>query len=264
MKTLVGSTALSQYIPINRNIKDTDYFSDKKIKGSDCFYHPDLEKWDWGNVATLDELYTIKLSHSYWELPNNSWEKHIHDLMIMKKNNAQLILELHDILYPIWEEKYGKKQVNLNMEPEEFFNTNIKRKYEHDSVHAAIAYGDNPLFNKILRDDHKVAVSQEKFNNLDYDMQCKLVREEVYATACERIIIPALDMTPAERMAYGFSLNQNKAYHTMLKKTITSLSKGWFPRFILDNISDLINPDVDYVKRLKNNTNKLVLLDQLV
>ena len=261
MKTLVGSTALSHYVPVNRKIKDTDYFSDKKLENSDCFYHPDLEKWNWGNIATLDELYTIKLSHSYWVLPNNSWEKHIHDLMIMKKNNSKLILELHDILYPIWEERYGKKHVNLNMEPEEFFNTNITRKYEHDSVHAAIAYGKEPLFNKILRDDHKVAVSQEKFNNLDYDTQCKLVREEVYATACERIIIPALDMSPADRMRYGFSLNPNKAYHTMLKKTITSLSKGWFPRFILDNINDLIMPDVNYVQRLKNNKEKLVLLD---
>ena len=262
MKTLVGSTALSHYLPVNREIKDTDYFSDKKIENSDCFYHPDLEKWDWSDTATLDELYTIKLSHSYWVLPNNSWEKHIYDLITMKKNGAHLILELHDILYPIWEERYGAKKVNLNMEPEEFFNTNITRKYEHDSVHAAIAYGDEPLFNEILRDDHKIAVSEEKFNNLDYDTQCKLVREEVYATACERIIIPALDMTPADRMRHGFSLNPNKAYHTMLKKIITSLSKGWFPRFILDNMHVLIMPDVNYVQRLQDNKNKLILLEK--
>ena len=61
MKTLVGSAALSHYVPVNRKIKDTDYFSDKKLENSDCFYHPDLEKWDWGNIATLDELYTCLL-----------------------------------------------------------------------------------------------------------------------------------------------------------------------------------------------------------
>lgn len=260
MKVLIGSKALEKYIDIGREAKDTDYFAtDVKVKGEDNFYHPLLETWDWGEVATLDELYTIKVSHSYWILKNNSWGKHIVDIINMKKNGAQLIPELHDILYKVWEETHGVKKVNLNQEPEEFFNKNITRKYEHDSVHAAVAYGDFPLFNLILKDNHPVAVDKKKFNSLDEETKHKLIREEIYATACERIIIPALDMTVQERHLNKTSTNPKRAYDIMLRKLITSLSKGWFPLYILDNIGDLIKPDVDYVQRLKDNEDKLIL-----
>jgi len=259
MKTLIGSKALSHYIDVNRKIKDTDYFSDTKIKGADCFYHPDLEHWDFKDIATPRELYTIKLSHSYWNIPHNNWDKHIFDMINLKKEcDAHLIPELHDILYPIWEELYGKKKVNLNQEPEEFFNSNVTRKYQHDSIHAAVAYGDSPLFNKILKDGHKVAVSKEKFGDLSFDDKLRLVREEVYATACERIIIPTLGMSAEEKMERKIVNHPHAVYHTMLKKTITDFSTGWFPQFILDNMEHLVVPDVDYVQRLKNNKDKLV------
>ena len=230
-----------------------DYFSDfirtdHNLK-VESFWHPSLAQWNWGAVANLDELYTIKVSHSFWTLKNNSWTKHMFHITEMKKEGAKLIPELFDILYPIWEERYGKKRANLEASPDEFFSPTIDRKYDHDSVHASVAYYDEPLFNRILRDDSEVAVSQAKFLALSEEDKIRLVNEEAYATALERRIIPSDYKFPA-RPAYSWAIQM----------TITSFSKGWFPLYIVDNFINFIKPDVDYVQRHLDNKDKLVLL----
>lgn len=246
MKTLIGSQALNLYMDVDP--KDTDYFSDTPTPGAETFYHPLLEDWDWGDVATLDELYTIKVSHSYWDLNNGSWLKHIFHQTKMKDAGAVLILELHKLLYKIWEDIHGKKKANLEQSPEDFFNSNVSRVFEHDSIHASVAYHDGiPLFNRILRDNHEVAVDKGKFDALGWDTKLELVREEVYATALERLIIPS-----------DYTYSPVQAYNWAMKKTITSFTKGWFPLFISDNFSSLRKPDLDYVSVHKNNQDRLV------
>lgn len=245
MRTLVGSKALSNWIDLGRAPKDEDYFSDTPLKGSEHFWHEDLRKWDFGDVATLDELYTIKISHSFWDL-HGTWEKHMFDIVKMKKSGAVFIPELYGILYPIWEELHGKKQANLEASPEDFFNSNVKRIYEHDSIHESVAYYDEPLFKAILRDGHEVAVSKEKFDRLDTQDKDRLVYEEAYATALERLVIPS-----------GYKYSPKKAYAWAIKKTITSFSKGWFPLYIVENFDRFTSPDVDYVNVHNNNSHKL-------
>lgn len=67
-KTLVGSVALSHWIDVGRVPKDIDYFSDKDVSGAETFWDDRLAFWEFRDVATLDELYTIKVSHSFWDL----------------------------------------------------------------------------------------------------------------------------------------------------------------------------------------------------
>lgn len=250
MKTLIGSQALAKHMKLNRTPRDVDYFSDRPVDGAETFYHTLLEDWSWSDVANLDELYTIKLSHSYWELRNGSWEKHMFDASMMKRAGAVFIPELHDILYAVWEDTHGVKKANLEQSPEDFFNNNVSRIYEHDSIHASVAYHDGiPLFNAILRDGHAVAVDKSKFFALDYQTKLELVREEVYATALERHIIPS-----------GYNYSPTRAYSWALKKTITSFSKGWFPTFIVDHFEDLRKPTEDFVQTHKDNADRLVRL----
>lgn len=260
---MVGSYALYQYFPNEiENPKDIDFFvsdPDENVQEKLCktslrhekFYHPNLFQWDWKDVATLDELYTIKVSHSFWKLKNNSWDKHMYYILFMQNKGAKLIPELYDLLYPIWEEIHGKKKANLEASPEEFFNKNVKRKYDHDSIHASVAYFDEPLFNEILRDNSEVAVSKKKFDNLSYDKKLKLVREEVYATALERRGIPS-----------DYKENYRKSYSYALCQTITSFTKGWFPLFIVDNYYNLYKPDQNFYETHLNNTDKLILLEK--
>lgn len=250
MKVLVGSQAMKMHRPDFREPHDTDYFSDVRIDGAETFYHPYLEGWGWEPVATPDELYTIKVSHSYWP---NRWPKHVKDIVWMQNNGCELIPELHDLLYLIWVEHYGRKRARLRAgtKPEEFFTPTVDRKYDHDSVHASVAYYDEPLFNRILRDGEAVAVSEEKFKSLSHEDKLRLVREEVYATALERILIPD-----------DYASSQLRAYRWALEKTITSFSKGWFPRWAVLHLNELITPDLDYVQKHKDNANKLIVLEK--
>lgn len=259
MKILVGSSALIQYIPtLGREPKDVDYFvagvyKIDSMKGVEAF--PDDRLLDYfGNVdrvATLDELYTIKISHIFWDLNNKSWDKHIFDIITMEKAGAKFLPGLYATLYPIWEQRYGKKKANLNMMPEDFFNKNVVRIYDHDSIHASVAYHDEPLYKAILKDNHPVSVDVAKWDALSHEDKLSDVREEVFATALERQLIPSY-----------YKTSPRAAYKWALKKTMTSFSKGWFALFIALNLSELWKPDVDYVARHKQNSSRLIKLGE--
>lgn len=250
MELLVGSRAAKDWFPDFREPKDIDYFSPRKIAGAETFWHDSLVNYNWrySDIASPDELYTIKVSHAFWNL-HGTWNKHMYDVLFFQDALAEFIPELFDILYPIWEERYGKKRANLNAKPEDFFNKNVHRVYDHDSIHRSIAYYDRPLFERILRDGHEVAVDKAKFDALSYEDKLRLVREEVYATALERQLIPS-----------NYKMSPRGAYNWAMMKTVTSFSKGWFPLFIVQNYQDLYKPDVNYLARHKENSDRLVLL----
>lgn len=246
--TLVGSQAMKHHFSDYREPKDIDYFADRKISGAETFWHASLGQWNFGGIATIDELYTIKVSHAFWEL-HGTWDKHMYDVLFLQSKGASFIPELYAILYPIWEERYGKKKANLEAEPEEFFNPNVDRIYDHDSIHQSIAYYEKPLFERILRDGHQVAVDKHKFDSMPLEDRIRLVREEVYATALERRMIPN-----------GYKGSPRAAYAYALRKTITSFSKGWFPLFIVLNYTELYKPEIKYVDKHRDNSHMLIRL----
>lgn len=246
MGILIGSRAIKEYFPEFREPKDWDFFSPVKETGSESFWDDRLLQWPWGTIATVNELYTIKVSHSFWDI---NWQKHTWDMAFLKRNGAEFIPELYKILYPIWEDKHGKKSANLNVKAEDFFNKQVERVFDHDSIHRSIAYYDRPLYERILRDGQEVAVDRNKFEALSYEDKLKLVREEVYATAIERQVIPS-----------GYGCSPRGAYAWALKKTVTSFSKGFFPLFISLNFEELRAPDVNYVKKHLDNKDRLIKL----
>lgn len=249
MKILVGSQAIKWWFEDFREPGDTDYFSDASISGCDVFWHRDLAGYDWGSIATPDELYTIKVSHSFWEL-HGTWSKHMYDLSFLKKKgHGHFIPELYNLLYPIWEERYGKKKVNLNAKPEDFFNKSVHRVYDHDSIHHSIAYYDRPLFERVLKDGHEVMVDRAKFDALTYEDKVRLVREEVYATALERQVIPS-----------NYTCSPKGAYAWALRKTITSFWKGDWALWVVLNFDELRTPDIDYVNVHRQNKDRLIKL----
>lgn len=255
MRILIGSKALSLYPDFSeRKVKDVDYFTDDKMKskGVEPFYHPSLKDWfkDDERVATLEELYTIKVSHIFWDLKNKSWDKHACDIMKMQEKNVQLIPDLYNLLYKVWVEVHGSKKANLSQMANNFFNDAVDRKYVHDSIHASVAYYDAPLYERILMDGEEVKVDKSKFEQMSYEDKLKLVREEVYATALERIMIPS-----------NYKYNPRRAYNWALRRTVTSLARGWFALFIVENLRQVWRPDCDYVKRHLDNKDKLILLE---
>lgn len=250
---IIGSTAMAKYL-IRRVPKDLDAFSDKPNVREDIFWHDSFYDWlgreDSWRVATLDELYTIKVSHAYWALPNGSWDKHMSDMVAMKQAGATLDLDLHDLLYSVWVERHGAKRVNLNMDKTAFFSDAVKRIYDHDSIHESVAYGDRPMYDYLLSDGETIAMNMTAIKAMPFDDQVKLYREEIYATALERYVIPS---------DYRFS--PRRAYAMALQKTIVSLTKGWSARFIVENYETFRIPDMDYVAHHKSKAHKLIRLE---
>lgn len=249
---IIGSTCMKAYLPKCREPKDLDVFTDEPFTG-DVFWHPKFSEWlpaDTNRFATLDELYTLKVSHSYWVLKNGSWDKHMWDIVELKKLGAKLDPDLHKLLYSVWEEKHGKKRVNLQMDKQSFFTDAVKRIYDHDSIHYSVAYGDKPIYEDCFKDGQEIEMDMKKIKALPFDKQVKLFREEIYATALERWVIPS-----------DYRCSQRKAYADALRKTITSLTKGWSATFLVDNYEVFREPDHDYVAWHKSKADQLILLE---
>ncbi len=253
MVTLVGSRAMKYWFPDARAPQgDYDYISSvphsiSNLRHVDLFVDERLDAWPWDRVATADELYTLKISHSFWEL-HGTWDKHARDIVFLSRHGAKFLRPLYDILLPIWKDRYPRRRITLDKDAGAFFDDNVVRLYDHDSVHESVAYGERPLYEAILKEGSEVAVDNDKFWALDFDTQIKLVREEIYATALERILIPG-----------NYHGSPGAAYWWALRRTATSLFKGDWALFLLLNLDLLSHPDCAYIERHLSNRHLLRL-----
>lgn len=254
MLTLIGSTAARMHFADFRTANDVDYHTPRAQDVDDwpefdVFVDERLEAWTWRKIATPEELYTMKISHSFWDI-DGSWDKHAADIVFFQRKGVQFIRELYDILLPIWKDIHGSKITNLNQSAEDFFGDAVPRKYDHDSIHASVAYHDRPLYESILADGAEVMVDSSKFWAMDHETKIKLIREEIYATALERIVIPQ-----------NYECSPGWAYRFALKKGLTSLFKNDWALFVALNLDELGRPDCNYVQRHLRNKNQLIPLE---
>lgn len=258
MNLLIGSRAVSFWPVKYRNVEKSDYdivtdqpevFAGKKNKyeifktsdnrafeSIDCTIEVDVEG-DLCGIPSLSDLYTIKLSHSFW---NIKWDKTMWDIAWFQKHNISYNPVLFDNLYRGWVELRGRKPANLNKTNEEFFTKTVDRRYEHDDLHRATCYGERPIYEQCKEDLSRAAISQAMFFDLPRDLRIKMVKEEAYAIALERYLIPK-----------NFNFSEKIAYRNALRLLITSLSKGWFPKFAVLNWVDIRTLDYDYVSEFK-------------
>ena len=221
---VIGSQAAKYHFPdFYRPCKDIDKISEIKERGSDNHFcssfqyildsNPNLE------YATPEILYTLKLSHCFW---NIHWNKTMRDILFFQQKRIKHDEELFQKLYLDWNNIHGsKKKVKLKKRNEEFFKDNVDRIYIHDDLHYAVAYYKEPLYQKIKSDKSSAATSQILFEQLSFEDKIKLCREESYVTALERILIPS-----------EFTKSRKFAYIEAIKCLLTSMTSGWFPKFI--------------------------------
>lgn len=255
---IVGSHALIVNGLNLREPKDFDVFAPGKVVSprgllGDRFWHESFGDWippGTDRYATLSELYTIKASHQGWELNNQSWNKHRYDLVMMKRRGAVLDEDLYKLLYKVWEGLHGKKVMNLDQEAAEFFSDAVRRVYDHDSLHYSVAYGDRPMYEEVLKDGQEINMDMAKIKSMPHEWIVKLFREEIYATALERIVIPR-----------NYRGSPGYAYDWALRRTITSLTKGWSSKFMIDNIEEFSRPDMDYVSHHLSKKHLLIPLE---
>lgn len=263
MITLIGSQAVKSHFPDFRDVSKADwdwqadnYWVDPPPWAGwpdnarhDTFVDERLSAWPWGKIATPDELYTMKISHGYWDI-NGSWDKHAADIVFLQRKGCEFIPELHDILLEIWKDRYKKNPISLDKTAKEFFDDHVKKVYVHDTLHESIAYRDHPWYVDILKDGEEVLVDNAKFWALPEADKLQLLREEFYVIALERVLIP-----------HDYVYSPTAAYRWALRRSAISLFKNKWATFILLHLDELGRPDVDYVQRHHDNAHMLRLME---
>ena len=101
-------------------------------------------------------------------------------------------------------------------------------------------------------------IEKSLFEKVDYQTKLNCVKEEAMTIALERYLIPMI------------SKNQETSYRSALVKICTSLTKGWFRQFAIDNYPRLSNLDKDLLSivhdiiekhPLKQNKEPALILD---
>jgi hypothetical protein len=248
-KILVGSQAIKHWFSdFSRTPKDFDYISDEpKAPGEDSHWNDGVAalaaKYP-DPIACPDALATLKYSHAFWQIggPEN-WKKHMFDYWFLTtKKGAKVDMDLFPALYDAFTKIHGPKRAKLSEQNEMFFKKTVERKYVHDSLHEAMKFYDEPMFQKIKVDKSKAAVSRKMFEELSHEDQLKCALEEIYVVALERFLIPA-----------DFKMHPKSARQEALRLLITSMTKGFFAEFMVTNWNELFvaNNDNSFVERFR-------------
>lgn len=202
------------------------------------------------SVPSKEILFQIKRSHVPF---NIHFDKSIMDLRAMMKQwnmkGYDYNTEFYNARYNEAKERFGARQerIKLNKSNDEFFKGGMNlRTYVHDDLHRAVAFYDEPLFEKCKKDRNSAMVSKELFFQLSHEDRVKMAIEESSVIALERFVIPLF--SPDFRLTESDKLS---LYRKGMLKEIRDLSRGYFQSFMIDNILDIEKPKQDYVEKFK-------------
>jgi len=204
-------------------------------------------------TAPMEILYIIKKSHIHHDL---KWDKHMEDLMKLKekigKEGIKRIEELENILKLRRKEidiRRGEPKINLNVTNDEFFAQSekyVNRIVNHDKIHEYVKYGERPLFEEFKKDKNKALIDKNLFMLACHNDKLNCVREEAMALTIERFLLNKKEfiLMKYEHKDYSY----NHYYKYIIKRLATTLTKGFFRDFIIDNYSDVIECPLDLDK----------------
>lgn len=205
--------------------------------------------------APLNVQYCLKMSHRY--LRNSPhFLKTMSDIKILRSQGAVLDDELQRILELREKETYDYKHPDLSVSKGSFFNgDDVPYKYDHDTIHEAIAIGNEPAYKSYMKDGAEVMTSREKFEACSEYTKLLGVYEEACVLALERSQIPfALEGTPE----LGLPPTPKHSFITALIKVCSSITSGWFREYAWENFYKVIKMyrhlgEDDYIKRFNKN-----------
>ncbi|RGB36134.1 hypothetical protein C1646_758517 [Rhizophagus diaphanus] len=210
-------------------------------------------------VAPLKILEALKTSHIYWP---EDFYKNISDLHWLRilldynkvSTNQPLCSPQRDELIELMLKTRIKEieiirgkpgaHINLNMSNEDFLenedNLFVQTRVPHDDLHELVKYGDHPIYQGLKDDQSKAWIKKSLFEKLDYQTKINCIKEEAMAIALERYLIPMI------------SNNQENSYKLALVRICTTLTKGWYRKFAIDNYPRLSNLDKDLLSIANN------------
>lgn len=257
-KVLIGSKAAEHWFSDwHRKTKDTDFVcknAPKKMERENDqvieYHFSDAFQWlleNDGEIASPNSLYTIKVSHSFWDV---HWQKTMNDISFFQEKGCEIIPEFHELLYQDWLKIHNSKErINFEKPNSEFFTKAVDRAIHHDILHEIIVSPNEPIYKCLKYDKDMAKIEEELFNKLSFEDKCKVCLEETYVIALERFLIPS-----------NFFSSQQSAFYKAAKKVIVDLNKGFVPYFFVTNwnklskinkeeYQDLIEKTKDYIKK---------------
>jgi hypothetical protein len=201
-------------------------------------------------VAPATSLLLIKRSHLY---DPAGWHKHIADYHFLRSRVVESDItpaerEAGAARLAEWNARHTKGVGSGPMRvPNEVFFAGTRmaqiRAYEHDDLHRSTCYRAEPLYRALEDDQSLPFVSGRRFERFDEVDKLRLVREESYAIALERAVIPALEL--------GRTPDARRAYQHALRRICTNLTTGWFRDFAIEHYPEVCEPDIDFVGRFE-------------
>lgn len=207
-------------------------------------------KTTFGLIPNLDLLFTIKSSHKYKKFTNDSsifWKTLI-DYHMMKEAGAKIRPE-YEAFHKLREKASyaAQKHPKLNQSKDAFFSDiNLIYKYDHDSIHEAVAIGDRPAYTYYLKDGAQVECDKEKFFAVDEQIRINGVIEESICLALERGMLNAPEKWTPE-----------KAWHFAFAKVCSSVTSGFFRGWAFMNAPKILkNYPKDYYEKFMEKVDK--------
>ena len=190
------------------------------------------------SCATPSDLMTIKLSHLPYDI---NWWKHVQDYLVLKiYYECELNKPLYEKLKIHWKKEHKNKDfLSLYKKKDEFFDDFVPKKHDHDWLHEQVAYPNEPIYKRCLKDGQDVLIDKNKFLKLSFEDQVRMFREEINVIAFERWLL-----NPKVNIQY------QEAYSRSLHKTITALTKGWASEFICENLEHFIKSNINDIGNL--------------
>lgn len=182
-------------------------------------------------VASLSLLYTLKMSHRF--LKNSShFLKTMQDIRMLRSYGFTIPESWMEFYKEREKDTYTYKHPKLDVDKDGFFDTNstgVPQKYDHDSLHKAVAIYGEPAYTRYQPDDQEVNCSREMFEEQPHHIKLAGVIEESMVLALERSLIPFPGVkTPEEAFLFA------------LMKVCTSITSGWFREFAWENYDEVV------------------------
>lgn len=258
---LTGSRALNFWYPDDFPIKsetDWDVVSDSPIKATSiidvspdglktfeiCDFYATNETIETpvgkANIVSPKCLMLFKRSHLHRPL---DFKKHIRHYHFLKSRINDLDEAYYNLLEErtrLTKEKYGDRVPSLRKSKKDFFDDYVTKKYEHDDIHYATCYGERPIYEELQTNSENVWCSRKLWDDLPHEKKVNCIREEAFVIAIERFLIP--------KKGYPAKF----AFNNAIEKICTTLTSGYFRDFAIENWSEIVNCDYNFVERFEN------------
>ena len=197
------------------------------------------------SYISLDDFYTLKLSHCFWKI---NLDKTIYDIIKLSRLGCCVNIKLFKALKKHWKKEHGDKSfLSLNKNKEDFFDDAVKKIVDHDTLHEWVAKYDKPIYERCLKDGEQVLLDYNKFEEMTHDDKIHMIREEIMVIGIERFAIHK-----------GLDMPSGLCYYKAFKIVLTRLMKNKFADFIAFNMDEIINYKM--IKEYRKVKEKLCLI----